>query len=94
MKFRYLPMTEEDRRITAIHEAGHALVAKLLPNAEPVHKVTIIPRGVALGATLQMPDKDRYHMQREYVKTQVKVLFAFARHVFFVFSAIIGCRPG
>ncbi len=58
-------MDEEDRRITAIHESGHALVAMLLPELEPVHKVTIIPQGPALGATMYLPEKDRYHVQRK-----------------------------
>jgi len=57
-------MEEEDRRITAVHESGHALIAKLLPEVEPVHKVTIIPQGMSLGATLSLPEKDRYHVKR------------------------------
>ena len=58
-------MDEEDRLITAYHESGHALVAHLLPEVEPLHKVTIIPRGMALGATMQLPEKDRYHHRRK-----------------------------
>jgi cell division protease FtsH len=69
-------MSEEDRRITAYHEAGHALVAHLLPGAEPLHKVTIIPRGMALGATLQLPERDRYHLARKQVLANLTVLFA------------------
>ncbi len=69
-------MTDEDRRITAYHEAGHALVAHLLPEVEPVHKVTIIPRGMALGATMQLPERDRYHMSRRHVLANLTVLFA------------------
>lgn len=54
-------MDEEDRRVTAYHEAGHALVISMIPETEPLHKVTIIPRGIAyLGATMQLPEKDRY----------------------------------
>ena len=53
-------MSEEEKRITAYHEAGHALVAALLPEADPLHKVTIIPRGLALGLTQQLPLEDRY----------------------------------
>jgi cell division protease FtsH len=60
-----LIMTDEDKRQTAYHEAGHAIVAMLTPGADPVHKVTIIPRGMALGATLTMPEEDRYSMTRE-----------------------------
>jgi len=55
-------MDDEDKKVTAYHEAGHALVLELIPETEPLHKVTIIPRGIAyLGATMQLPEKDRYH---------------------------------
>jgi len=57
-------MSEEDRKMTAYHEAGHALVALLEEDVEPLHKVTIIPRGVALGMTMVLPDKDRYGLRR------------------------------
>ncbi|MHC4480459.1 MAG: ATP-dependent zinc metalloprotease FtsH [Planctomycetota bacterium] len=56
-------MSEEDRRMTAYHEAGHALVAKLDDNVEPLHKVTIIPRGISLGMTMVLPEKDKYGMR-------------------------------
>ena len=69
-------MDEKDKRVIAYHEAGHALVAKLLPEVEPLHRVTIIPRGVALGATMQLPEKDRYIMPRQNVLGTVKMLFA------------------
>ncbi len=69
-------LTEDDRRITAVHEAGHALAAHLTPGAEPLHKVTIIPRGMALGATLQLPERDRYHLSRKQVLANLTVLFA------------------
>ena len=62
---RSLVISEEEKRITAFHEAGHALVAMLDENADPVHKVTIIPRGMALGVTMTMPEEDRYVMSRE-----------------------------
>ena len=68
-------MDEEDKRITACHEAGHALLAKLLPEVPPLHRVTIIPRGQALGATLQLPTKDRYQIQRKNVHGTVMMLF-------------------
>lgn len=68
-------MDEEDKRITACHEAGHALLAKLLPEVEPLHRVTIIPRGRALGATMQLPEKDRYQMQRKNIRGTVMMLF-------------------
>ncbi len=66
----------EDRRITSFHESGHALVAHYLSDAEPLHKVTIIPRGMSLGATMQLPDRDRYHMSRRRLLAIVQVLFA------------------
>jgi cell division protease FtsH len=65
----------EDRRITAYHEAGHALVAQYEDDAEPLHKVTIIPRGMALGATMQLPERDRYHMQKSRLLAMITVLF-------------------
>jgi cell division protease FtsH len=68
-------MEQSDRRITAYHEAGHALIAKLIPGVDPIHKVTIIPRGTALGATLSRPEKDRYHMQRNYALGAMTVFF-------------------
>ncbi len=69
-------ITDEDRRITAVHEAGHALVAYLLPEVEPLHKVTIIPRGMALGATMQLPEGDRYHMMKKQILGDVSVCYA------------------
>jgi cell division protease FtsH len=69
-------MDPEDKKVTAYHEAGHATVAALLPEAEPVHKVTIIPRGPALGATMQLPERDRYHYPKKYLLAMIKVLFA------------------
>jgi cell division protease FtsH len=68
-------MTEEERRTTAYHESGHALVARLLPKADPVHKVTIIPRGRALGVTLMLPEQDRYAYDREYLLARIAVFF-------------------
>jgi cell division protease FtsH len=67
-----LIMSDEDRRATAYHEAGHALVAMLTPGADPVHKVTIIPRGMALGVTMTMPEEDRYTMTREQILARIK----------------------
>jgi cell division protease FtsH len=61
---RSMVMTEEDKKVTAYHEAGHALVGFALPNADPVHKATIIPRGRSLGHTLSLPTEDRVHMRR------------------------------
>jgi cell division protease FtsH len=67
-------LSEEERRITAYHEAGHALVAKLTPSVDPIHKVSIIPRGRALGVTQQLPLDDRYTYSREYLYGTLKVL--------------------
>src|SRR5204862_433239 len=72
---RSIVMPEEERRNTAYHESGHAIVAKLLPKTDPVHKVTIIPRGRALGVTMQLPEQDRYSMGREHMLNVIAVLF-------------------
>jgi cell division protease FtsH len=72
---KHMAMGEEERRNTAYHEAGHAIVACMMPKADPVHKVTIIPRGRALGVTLQLPEADRYGYDREYLLTKLSVLF-------------------
>jgi cell division protease FtsH len=68
-------MPEEERRNTAYHESGHAIIGKLLPKCDPVHKVTIIPRGRALGVTMSLPEKDRYSYDREYMLSQISMLF-------------------
>lgn len=65
---------EKDRRITAYHEAGHAITAKLLPDTDPVHKITIIPRGRALGLTQQVPLDDKYTYSSEYLINRIKIL--------------------
>jgi len=72
---RSMVMSAEERRKVAYHESGHALVAALLPGADPVHKVTIIPRGMALGLTQQLPTDDRYTESRHYLMTMLAVLF-------------------
>lgn len=72
---RTLIMPEEERRNTAYHESGHALVARSLPKTDPVHKVTIIPRGRALGVTMQLPEGDRYSMDKERLLNTIAVLF-------------------
>ncbi|MGH9662571.1 MAG: ATP-dependent zinc metalloprotease FtsH, partial [Bryobacteraceae bacterium] len=71
-----LVMSDAEKRNTAYHEAGHALVAALLPNADPVHKVTIIPRGMALGVTMQLPIDDKHSYHREYLEDQLAILMA------------------
>ncbi|MFN7087715.1 MAG: ATP-dependent zinc metalloprotease FtsH [Burkholderiales bacterium] len=72
---RSIVMPEEERRNTAYHESGHAVVARMLPKTDPVHKVTIIPRGRALGVTMQLPVEDRYSMDRERILSTICVLF-------------------
>jgi len=67
-------LTDEEKRVTAYHEAGHALMARLLPGTDPVHKVTIIPRGRALGVTIQLPTEDRHSYSREYLSNRLAVL--------------------
>jgi cell division protease FtsH len=69
-----LALTEEERRLLAYHEAGHAVVAAKVPNSDPVHKVTIIPRGRAMGVTQQMPERDRYIHDRRYLEDRLAVL--------------------
>ncbi len=68
-------ITEEEKRITAYHESGHALVAKLLPGTDPIHKVTIIPRGMALGLTQQLPIDEKHTLPREYLLSNITILF-------------------
>ncbi|MGZ8257133.1 MAG: ATP-dependent zinc metalloprotease FtsH [Gallionella sp.] len=72
---RGMVMPEEERRNTAYHESGHAVVARLLPKTDPVHKVTIIPRGRALGLTMQLPTEDRYSMDKNRILDTLAVLF-------------------
>jgi len=72
---RSMVMPEEERRNTAYHESGHAVVARKLPKTDPVHKVTIIPRGRALGVTMQLPEGDRYSTDKERMLNTIAVLF-------------------
>jgi cell division protease FtsH len=71
---RSLTMTEHERVTCAYHESGHAVVAAFLPSADPLHKVTIIPRGRALGVTMQLPEGDRHTHSREYLESQIAIL--------------------
>jgi cell division protease FtsH len=71
---RSLVISEEERKITAYHEAGHALVAHFVPYADPLHKVTIIPRGRALGLTMQLPTDDKHTYSKEYLESNLAVL--------------------
>jgi cell division protease FtsH len=72
---RSMVMNDEEKRNTAYHESGHAIVAKTLPKSDPVHKVTIIPRGRALGVTMQLPTEDRYSYDRVFLLSRIAVLF-------------------
>jgi cell division protease FtsH len=71
-----LIISEEEKRNTAYHEAGHALVAALTPHADPLHKVTIIPRGMALGVTMQLPIDDKHSYNKDYLEAQLSILMA------------------
>lgn len=70
---RKMFISPEEKRITAYHEAGHTLVARLLPGTDPIHKVTIIPHGMALGVTQQLPEDDRYHYPQSYLEKRLAV---------------------
>ena len=69
-----LLLTDEEKKNTAYHEAGHALVAAKMPNSDPLHKVTIIPRGMALGVTMQLPTDDRHNYYKNYLETEIAIL--------------------
>ena len=72
---RSLVMSEDEKRLTAYHEAGHAIVGRLVPEHDPVHKVSIIPRGRALGVTLFLPEEDRYSYTKQRLESQISSLF-------------------
>jgi cell division protease FtsH len=82
---RSMVMSDEDKRDTAYHEAGHAIVAASIPGADPVHKVTIIPRGRALGVTWQLPERDKYSSTREFMEGQIAIMMGgrIAEEIFF-----------
>jgi cell division protease FtsH len=69
-----LILSEEEKNVTAYHEAGHALVAAKLPNSDPLHKVTIIPRGMALGVTMQLPIDDKHNYTKQYLETEIAIM--------------------
>jgi len=71
---RSMIISDEEKRVTAIHEAGHALLTVLLPLADPIHKVTIIPRGMALGLTQQLPADEKHNYSRDYLNDQIAIL--------------------
>jgi cell division protease FtsH len=70
---RTMIISEEEKRLTAYHEAGHTLVAKFMPSADPIHKVTIIPRGRALGLTQQLPTEDKHTLSKEYILNKITI---------------------
>jgi len=72
---RSLVMSESEKKLTAYHEAGHAIVGRLVPEHDPVHKVSIIPRGRALGVTLFLPEQDRYSLNKRLLESQISTLF-------------------
>jgi cell division protease FtsH len=74
LKRESLALTDEECRFLAYHEAGHAVVAAVLPDADPIHKVTIVPRGKAMGVTQQLPEKDRYLYNKEYMLDRLAVM--------------------
>jgi cell division protease FtsH len=71
---RSMIITDEEKKVTAVHEAGHALLAVVLPHADPIHKVTIIPRGMALGVTMQVPVDDKHNYTRDYLNDMIAIL--------------------
>jgi cell division protease FtsH len=71
---RSVIISEEEKRVTAYHESGHALLGMLLPNADPVHKMTIIPRGLSLGLTQSLPETDKHNLKMDYIVDQVTLL--------------------
>jgi len=71
---RSMIISDDEKRVTAVHEAGHALLTVLLPHADPIHKVTIIPRGMALGVTQQLPVDDKHNYSRDYLNDQIAIL--------------------
>jgi cell division protease FtsH len=73
---RSMVMTEEEKRLTAYHEAGHAIVAWVMPSSDPIHKATIIPRGRALGLVQQLPERDRLSLTREWLTSRIAVAMA------------------
>lgn len=73
---RSIVISPKEKEVTAVHESGHAIVASLVPKADPVHKVTIIPRGMSMGSTSQLPEDDRHNYSKTYLKSQLAILLA------------------
>jgi cell division protease FtsH len=80
-------MSESEKKLTAYHEAGHAIVGLLVPDHDPVHKVTIIPRGRALGVTMFLPEGDRYSYSKDYLESKISSLFGGRIAEFIIFGA-------
>ena len=78
---RSMVMTEEEKELTAYHEAGHALVGLYVPGNDPLHKVTIIPRGRALGVTMNLPEKDRYGCKKSEIESCAKLAMMYGGRV-------------
>jgi cell division protease FtsH len=72
---RSMVMSEKEKKLTAYHEAGHAIVGRLVPEHDPVYKVTIIPRGRALGVTMFLPEQDKYSISKKQLESQLASLF-------------------
>ena len=72
---RSMVMSEDDKRLTAYHESGHAIIGRVVPEHDPVHKVTIIPRGRALGVTMFLPEEDRYSNSRQRLESMICTLY-------------------
>src|SRR5271163_715294 len=72
---RSMAMTDEEKKLTAYHEAGHALVSLNVPQSDPLHKVTIIPRGRALGVTMNLPERDKYGMTLTELTSKIAMMF-------------------
>lgn len=87
---RSMVMSEDEKKLTAYHEAGHAIVGLLVPDHDPVHKVTIIPRGRALGVTMFLPEGDRYNYSRQYLESKISSLFGgrLAEQIIFGFAKV------
>jgi cell division protease FtsH len=83
-------MSEDEKRVTAYHEAGHAIVGRLVPSHDPVYKVTIIPRGRALGVTMFLPEQDRVSASKERLESQISSLFGgrVAEEIIFGFEQV------
>jgi cell division protease FtsH len=94
LKREGLVLTEEECKLIAYHEGGHAVIAAVLPHADPVHKVTIVPRGRAMGVTQQLPEREKYIYSREYMLDRLAVMMGgrAAEDLIFETSTSGGCE--